>query len=63
LESWLYGNRDKEEPKKGAKKESQKRETKFQHHLFPIFIQSGSEVDIKPYQGEIDVVKLNQWLQ
>jgi hypothetical protein len=22
-----------------------------------------AKVDIKPYQGEIDVVKLNQWLQ
>jgi hypothetical protein len=28
-----------------------------------VFIQYGRKVDINPYQGEIDALKLNHWLQ
>jgi hypothetical protein len=49
---------------KRSQKRAQERETKFQcHHSFTTSIQNGSKVDIKPYQGEINVVKLNHWLQ
>ena len=42
-------------PSKGVEKWVDEREYKFQHHFFPRV-----KVDFKPYQGEIDVVKLNQ---
>jgi hypothetical protein len=57
-----YG--DNEDPKKELKKELEKERPSSSaitssQSLFKVEV----KVDIKPYQGEIDVVKLNQWLQ
>jgi hypothetical protein len=55
---------DSEDPEKELKKEPEKEKPSSSaitpsQPLFKMEV----KVDIKPYQGEIDVVKLNHWLQ
>jgi hypothetical protein len=55
--------RDNKDPKKEPKKEQEKEKPSSSvitssQSLFKM----EAKVDIKPYQGETDVVKLNQWL-
>jgi hypothetical protein len=55
---------DNEDPEKESKKELEKEQPSSSvitssQSLFKMEV----KVDIKPYQGEIDVVKLNHWLQ
>jgi hypothetical protein len=56
--------RDIEDLEKESKKEPEKEQPSSSaitpsQHLFKMEV----EVDIKPYKGDIDVVKLNHWLQ
>jgi hypothetical protein len=57
-----YG--DNKDPKKESKKESKKeRPSSNSITSSPSLFKVKAKVDIKSYQGEIDVVELNQWLQ
>jgi hypothetical protein len=54
--------RDNKDLKKDLKKEPKKEIPSFNAITPQYLFRVEEKVDIKPYQGDIDVVKMNQWL-
>jgi hypothetical protein len=61
--SWTLALTRNLKVKKNKRRLSQRKRDKVPTSHLPIVFKVEEKVDIKSYEGEINIVKLNQWLQ